>query len=100
MDDVVKLKASLLQAEERLASTLKERDAAGKEVQRLKEMNQRGGAELQKAISACFPLTSLGGQGCGSVWCLSFWGVALHGVPIAWNLNGDAATSLNFLACP
>lgn len=52
MDDVVKLKASLLQAEERLASTLKERDAAAKEVQRLKEMNQRGGQELQKAISA------------------------------------------------
>ena len=68
MDDVVKLKASLLQAEERLASTLKERDAAGKEVQRLKEMNQRGGQELQKAISA-FSFGCLG-RGVGP-WCLS-----------------------------
>jgi len=53
MDEIVKLKSSLLQAEERLVILGKEREAAVKDVARLKENNQRGAAELQKAICSC-----------------------------------------------
>ena len=50
MESELKLKASLLQAEERLASMAKERDGAMKEVARLQANNKAGAAELQKAI--------------------------------------------------